>query len=491
MFSADPLDKLDQYSYQKSMTFRYDAVVKLIQKQIESGTLKVGDRLPSVRQLSLMTGYSTVTVHHGYELLESEGYCAARPRSGFYLTRTLPQSGGFPVDAGKLAEPVEALAIPDLPQALLLSWQKQALETFGAPQPSDDLYHCEELDSVLRRILRGRKPTAIDMTEGDDELRLQIARRAAKRGIVSRHQDIVVTGSAMQGFNLCLDAFTDPGDIILIESPSYFPTLLGIKRRNLRVVEIYSHPVTGTDPDQFEYLVRNNRIRVAVLMANHHFPTGVTYSEDAMQRIVAAARKHNVTIIENDMLGELNHGKGHAPSLKQFDGDDTVVQFSSFEHSLSPEYGLGWVVGGKHSRRLLAASYLSGYVTNDRRVQRAVAEYLSSRSLDRNLRRIRDTLAQRMERGLQILAENLPSDCSVSRPTGGYMCWIRAPKRFSSSSAVSTLHKHDVGILPGPVFSTAQSFENFFALNLSFPWTDSNVAKLVDLTRLVAVERSV
>ena len=465
------------------MTYLYNVVVEHIRKRIDAGTLKVGDRLPSVRQLSQTTGFSTVTVHHGYELLESQGYCAARPRSGFYLTRSPPQLRDFPLDDESSAEPV---SIQDVPRSLLLAWQRRALEAFGAPNPSEDLYDCSELDRTMRRILRGRRPGGEDQAEGDRELREQIARRAAQRGVLSRSQDIVITGSAMQGFNLCLDAFTDPGDVILIESPSYFPSLSAIKRRNLRVVEIYSHPKTGTDPDQLRYLVSNNRIRVALLMANHHFPTGVTYGEEAMQRIVAAAQKHDVTIIENDMLGELNYGKGHTPSLKKFDAGDTVIQFSSFEYSLSPEYGLGWVIAGKHARRLLAASYLGGYLTSDRRVQRAVAAYLSSRSLDRNLRGLRDNLAARMDRGLRLLADSLPVDCSVSRPAGGFMCWVRAPLRFSASSAISALHRHDVGILPGPVFSAAQSFENFFALNLSCPWTSENQVKITRIARLIA-----
>lgn len=465
------------------MSYLYDAVVSLIRDRIDAETLKIGDRLPSVRQMSLQTGFSTVTVHHGYELLESQGYCVARPRSGFYLTRIPLQLRDFPQgDEGS----VEPVAIQDVPRSLLLAWQRRALEAFGAPKPSDDLYDCSELDRILRRILRQQTTPVDDAAAGNLELRSQIARRAAQRGVMSRSQDIVITGSAMQGFNLCLDSFTDPGDVILIESPSYFPSLSAIKRRNLRVVEIYSHPKHGTDPDQFKYLVSNNRIRMALLMANHHFPTGVTYSESAMQRIVAAAQKYDVTIVENDMLGELNYGKGHAPSLKQFDTGDTVIQFSSFEYSLSPEYGLGWVIAGKHTRRLLAASYLGGYLTSDRRVQHAVAQYLASRSLDRNLRGLRQNLAARMERGLRLLAENLSPECSVSQPVGGFMCWIRAPLRFSSSSAITALQRHDVGILPGPIFSAAQSFENFFALNLSCAWTTENEAKITRIGRVIA-----
>ncbi|EHR01060.1 aminotransferase-like domain-containing protein [Bradyrhizobium sp. WSM471] len=466
------------------MPYRYNAVVEHIRKRVDAGTLKVGDRLPSIRQLSLLTGFSAVTIHHGYELLESRGYCTARPRSGYYLTRISSELGDFSQDGENSVEPI---SIGDFPQALLLSWQNRTLNAFGAPQPSDDLFDCAELDSVMRRILRRRKLPAKDAVMGDIDLRLQIAKRAAQRGIFTRYQDIIVTGSATQGLNLCLDALTDPGNVILVESPSYFPALSSIKHRNLRVVEIYSHPRTGVDPDQFEYLVKNNNIRVALLMANNHFPTGITYGEEGMKRIVAAAHKNTVTIIENDMLGDLYYGISNPRSLKKFDSSETVLQFSSFECSLAPEYGLGWVIAGKHAQPILAASCLGGYAINDFRIQQALAEYLSCHSQDRHLRRIRDTLASRMERGLQLLGERLPAGCSISRPNGGYMCWVHAPQGFKSGRAARALHKQRVSILPGPVFSAAaRSFENLFALNFSFPWTTTNEAKIGKIADSIA-----
>src|SRR5690606_7727115 len=140
---------------------------------------------------------------------------------------------------------------------------------------------------------------------------------------------------------------------------------------------------------------------------NNHYPTGVTYDEDTMQRLVRSAAENNVVLIENDVLGELSYGASGAPSLKQYARDDPVLQCGSFENSLSPEYGIGWVLAGKHAQRLAAASYLGGYASSDSRTQSAIAEYLNSHSLDRQLRQIRTTLQGRMEYGLSLLAGHL------------------------------------------------------------------------------------
>lgn len=465
---------------------RYNAVVDLIRKRIAAGTLKVGDRLPSVRQLSALTGYSSVTVHHGYELLESLGVCVAKPRSGFYLSKLPPQMDEFP--EGETSYDVEPMVVHNLPDSLLLTWKRRGLEAFGAFYPSGELFHREEIDKVMRQVLRrgiGRNQGA-DAPEGDLLLRQEISKRAAKRGTFARAQDIVVTGSAAQALGLCLDTFTEPGDIVLVETPSYFPMLAAVKRRSLRVLELYSHPSYGADPEQFEYLLKNNNIKVALIMANQHYPTGCSYPEHSMQRIVAAAARHNVLILENNMFGDLRYDDSISVSLKAYDMSDTVVQFSSFENSMSPEYGIGWIVAGKYSRQLLATQYLSGYITRDGLVQRAVAEYLASHSQDRHLRRIRKQLEERMKRGIDLIESSFPSSCSISNPSGGFMCWLRAPVSTDARAISMLAVKENFSVLPGPVFSVDGSLKHFFALNFSFPWTDANENALTSLGRMIA-----
>ncbi|RUW30328.1 GntR family transcriptional regulator, partial [Mesorhizobium sp. M1A.F.Ca.IN.020.06.1.1] len=111
---------------------RYEVIVDLIKQRIRTGTLKIGDRLPSVRQLSEDTGYSPITVHHAYELLEAEGVCEARPRSGFYIVG-LPSKGASRKIGGGNAE---GEAVKDLPEALLHIWYSNQLGAFGSFHPS-------------------------------------------------------------------------------------------------------------------------------------------------------------------------------------------------------------------------------------------------------------------------------------------------------------------------------------------------------------------
>lgn len=233
-----------------------------------------------------------VTVHHAYSLLESDGVIRARPRSGFYLQRApRPMHEFAPFSDEVLAEDRSPSAIADLTFSIMSSWTKPGLETFGSVLPSADLFPEGDLKYFLRKelrhkVMRMRVPSP---PEGEASLREFISKRLVERGLHVGTEGIVLTQGGAHALNLCIETVTQPGDLVLVESPSFFPMLAALQRRNLRAVEIYSHPKNGIDPDQFAYLMDSNPVSACLLMATHHYPTGITYSDDAMRRVVAKA----------------------------------------------------------------------------------------------------------------------------------------------------------------------------------------------------------
>ncbi|MER8417529.1 GntR family transcriptional regulator [Mesorhizobium sp. M1329] len=127
----------------------------MIQQRLDAGAIEVGNRLPSIRQVSAQTGYSMVTVHHAYSLLESEGVVRAGPRSGFYLERPprpLQEFAAFTDEM--LAEDRSPVAIANLTFNIMSSWTRPGLETFGSVMPSVDLFPEGDLNYFVRKILR-------------------------------------------------------------------------------------------------------------------------------------------------------------------------------------------------------------------------------------------------------------------------------------------------------------------------------------------------
>lgn len=458
---------------------RYEHLKELIEKAISTGSIRAGERLPSVRQMAERSGYSVATVQRAYEILEAEGVCYAKPRSGyFYSGRAWRPHSDWPVELDDAAQ--EPKFIRTESEKLLVKWHQSSpkiLETF---LPNRDLFLTEPLDKLFRRAIRQghRDNETVGMSSSEPALLVELAKRAAQRNIFVRPSEIIVTRSGTAALNLCISVFARPGDIILVESPSYFHSLASLRRRELQAIELYSHPTEGLDPDQFEYLLAKHDVKVCILCVTNRYPTGVSYSRDVVRSLVRSAQKHNAIIIENDTFGELSY-KGDSITLKEFDDTGNVITFSSFTNTISPQYGLGYVISGRFTEELLAVQYSTGMQGSDRWMQKAIAGYLSSFSHDRQLRRIRTALEQRMSRGLDTLKANLSKDCVLSEPSGGYMCWLRAPKSYDAARVIDGDAKFAAGMcLPGGLFSITEAYANYVAFNFSAAWTEANLAAL-------------
>ena len=467
---------------------RYEEVVSYIHKRIEAGTLKPQERLPSVRALSQATGFSIVTVHHAYALLESEGVIEARPRAGFFVAARAQPLRNFPdANSPKPLLSDTPIAIDSLNFKVMAAWHNRSLEAFGAVYPSGDIFPRRRINQTLRQVLLRDPERALetDAPEGDPLLREIIAKRVAQRGIIVRPADVLITGGGLQGLDICVGAMTRPGDTVLVETPTFFPLLDTLRRRHLLALEIYSHPKTGIDPDQFAYLLERNRVAACLLMPVNHSPTGVTYSEETMRRIVRIASERKVPVIENDLFGYLSYASEFTPSLKTFDAEGYVIQFSSLPGLAPSGYGISWITSERFHGALLEQKFFTNLFGGDGPLQRAAAEFIAKGAYDRHLRNIRSTLAQRMQRGLRLVSGMLPKDCAISDPSGGFVCWIRGPQQFDALTASRRALLANISFAPGPMFSPAASFRNFLALNFSFDWTEERIEQLEKVAALI------
>ena len=466
---------------------RYEEVVSYVQKRIEAGTLKPSERLPSVRALSRATGFSIVTVHHAYALLESEGVIEARPRTGFFVKALRRPQQNFPAQVPKAELSQTPISIDSLNFKVMAAWHNPSLEAFGAVYPSGDIFPRRRINQTLRQVLL-RHPehgAETDAPEGDPMLREILAKRMAQRGILVRPADVLSTGGGLQGLDICVGAMTRPGDTVLVETPTFFPLLDTLRRRQLLALEIYSHPKTGIDPDQFAHLLARNKVAACLLMPVNHPPTGVTYSEDTMRRIVQIATSRQVPIIENDVFGALSYAGDFTPCLKSFDPEGYVIQFSSLPGLTPSGYGISWITSERYYSVLLEQKFFTNLFGGDGPLQRAAAEFIAKGAYDRQLRAICATLGQRMQRGLRLVSGMLPKDCAISQPDGGFLCWIRGPQGFDAVSASRRALQANISFAPGPMFSPAAAFRNFLALNFSFEWTEERIAKLEKVASLL------
>jgi DNA-binding transcriptional MocR family regulator len=302
----------------------YEKVARLVETQISAGTLRTNDRIPSVRSMSRTAGVSIATVVQAYWHLENAGLIASRPQSGFFVrarnAERIPQPKARTIRAAKPRS--VATEVLDACRETLLRTDIVMLNgAFASPA----LYPTTRLNNIAREVLRERPWNAgeIIASPGHEGLRREIAKRMSLLGTPTTADEVVITGGTMDAITLTLGVLCEPGDTVLVESPTYFGILQAVEHLRLKVIEVPNHAGqganSGIDVEAVRRAVRSNKLAAAVLMPNFNNPAGSLTPDDAKRELVELLTGNNVPIVEDDIYGDLNYTGERPLSLRAFD----------------------------------------------------------------------------------------------------------------------------------------------------------------------------
>jgi DNA-binding transcriptional MocR family regulator len=461
---------------------RYEVLANTMAAEIRSGSLKVGARMPSLRQVIAQHGVSQSTVFRAYYLLEEWGLIRAQERSGYYV------APGAAVAQSHAQQPARAPAEPakvdisNLVFSVLEAARHQDIVPLGSAFPSPLLFPLQRLARSLGQATRFVSPwsTVADLPPGNEALRSQIALRYLGMGIAQPADELVVTNGALEALNLCLMAVTRPGDVVAIESPGFYAALQAIERLDLRAVEIPVDPRSGLDLDALEQALKNYPIRACWFMTNFQNPTGVTLSVEKKRALVDLLDRHDIPLIEDDVYGELHFQADYPLPARAFDKRGMVMHCSSFSKTLAPGYRIGWVAAGKFAdkvQKLKLMTTLSSSIP----VQAGLADYLQHGGYDRHLRKLRSALLAQLAGMDAAIRRWMPPGVKWTRPDGGYFVWLEFPEPIDAMELHRLAIEHGISVAPGPMFSATHAFENCIRLNFGHPWN----AKIDDALRVL------
>lgn len=467
---------------------RYQSLAGETEKLITDGVLRAGDRLPSVRQVCRTHGFSPVTVTQAYYLLESRGLIEARPKSGYFVRARLGQRLHEPEMSHPLGNSTE-LQVSDFIFQILSSVRNPAVVPLGSSFPSPYLFPFDKLGRFLCQAARKFDPisTVTDLPPGNEELRRQIVLRYLSRGAVVPTDEVVITSGAMEGLNLCLQAVTAPGDLIAIESPTFYAGLQASERLGLKVIEIPSHPREGISLAALEEALRLHPIKACLLMLNFANPTGALVSDERKKNLIDLLRRHDVPLIEDDVYGELYFGAQAPLCSKAEANNDHVMHVSSFSKCLAPGYRIGWVAAGRYAEKIIRLK-LSTTLATTVPVQIAIAEFLKHGSYDHHLRRLRQQLAVQESVLIDAVERHFPAQAKLARPAGGYFMWIELPAQVDTLKLHKMALDQGISLAPGPIFSAKREFANCMRLNYGYPDSARQQEAIATLGRLIAAQ---
>ncbi|MES2488575.1 MAG: PLP-dependent aminotransferase family protein [Pseudomonadota bacterium] len=465
---------------------RYQEIADEIASLIARGTLRVGQRIPSVRKASTQHKVSAGTVLQAFDQLEARGLIEARPQSGYYVRA---QHSGFAPEPQSTAPQSRAvqLDVSELVFGVLEQIKHRELVPLGSAFPSPELFPLARLNRMAAAAARRQKTWASvdDLPPGNAELRHQIALRYLESGCAVAPDDIVITCGALEAINLSLQAVTRPGDTVAIESPTFYSTLQAIERLGLRAVEIATHPRTGIELTALEAALKSHNIKACVLVTTFQNPLGACMPDENKATLIKLLIHHDVPLIEDDVYAELYFGGERPRPAKAFDKSGLVLHCGSFSKCLAPGYRVGWVAAGRYRTQVERIKLMTTLSTASL-PQAAIAAFLKHGAYERHLRHLRHTLASQCQEMMRAVSQHFPEGCRMTRPEGGYMLWIELPKSVDALQLHQLALDQGISIAPGPIFSAQRKYRNCIRLNFGYPWTPRVEKAVKTLGRLAS-----
>ncbi len=455
-----------------------DELASLIHKRV----LCPGDRVPSVRSAARSHQVNPSTILRAYFELEIRGLIESRPRSGYFVRSVPLRQIPRPLPSAP-APHATAVVVDDVMVELAHAVNRPHHISLGFCRLNPELLPSEDLNRMAARVVRRLDPSRVnrDLTPGDPELRRLIALRYLDAGCVVPAEEIVITSGGREGIVLALRALTHPGDTVAIETPSEWPQFAGLAALGLRVQEISTEGETGIDLVALEEALQSRSIKACLVTPTFQNPLGSRMPDENRRALANLVAHYGVPLIENDPVPELYFEGARPRPVKALDGAGEVLHCGSFAACVAPAYKIGWIAAGRYRASVERTQMLLSQGAAAA-CQAVIAEYLAHGAVERNFRRLRESLSARRDAMVMAIADHFPDGCRMTQPTGGSLLWIELPQGTDSLKLYQRAHQIGVSVAPGLMFSARQEYGNCLRLNYGF----ASVEQIHDGIRRIA-----
>src|SRR5512147_3053803 len=422
-----PLDR-------QSETPLYQQIKDYLRQGILSGSLAPDTRLPASRQLAQDLGVNRITVENAYAELEAEGLILSRLGSGTYVLAPDTLSP-LPKNDPEAPWPLWQQSLqgyrntirnrPPKPKALR---HPQPI-SFASGIGDANMFPADEFRKVLQTLMRRDGFDALNYGErnGYGPLRESITHILASQGLQTRPDDILITAGSQQALSLVSQLLLNPGDVILVENPTYSGALDLFRALGFKVVGI---PVDdqGMQVDGLEKLLQQHHPRLIYTIPNFHNPTGTCLNGQRRRQLISLADRYNVPVLEDDFVGDLRYEGRAQPALKALDPGGRVIYISTFSKMLMPGLRVGFLAAEGPVYDCLVNFKRVNDLTTSTLIQRALETYVTVGRYQAHLRRSCQIFRRRRDVMLTAIKRYLPASVHCDSPQGGLFIWLQLSK---------------------------------------------------------------
>ena len=276
---------------------------------------------------------------------------------------------------------------------------------------------------------------------------------------------VLPTTGSTQAMDLLCKALIDPGDVILVENPSFLGNLQCMKLYQAKLVPVDSDD-NGLMLDKLEEAMKEHHPKMLYVIPTFQNPTGKTLAADRRKPITELAAKYGVVVAEDDPYRDLRYAGEGAPAIKSYDEEGWVVFLGSFSKIISPGLRVGYMVGDPRILRKCTMGKQSADVHTANLNQAIVDQFLRRNLLPDHISTICRSYKAQMEAMLEELA-SFPEGTKYVRPEGGLFIWVELPEGIDCKALLDKAVERHVAYVPGTHFYAHGGHGNTFRLNFS------------------------
>lgn len=434
---------------------KYVQIANHIKKLIDNKDISDGEKLPTIRELADILEVNNVTIVNAYKKLKSDGYAFQKVGSGTYAKRK-ELTSLFNREYSRIFKNM-------LPEEL------EKIIDFTGETNTEVYFPINEFKSVINKVLDRDGANALIIKEplGYEKLRETINKSFWNNKLDL--DNILIVSGAQQGIDIASKAIVNINDNVIVEKPTYGGALSVFKWRRANIFEIEIKE-DGVDLDEFEEILKKNKISCFYTMSYFQNPTGISYSREKKLKLLELSKKYDFYIIEDDYLSELIYDNNiiHEP-LKKLDKYERVIYIKSFSKIFLPGIRLGYMVTPASFNEIIQSSKINTDITTSSLMQRALELYISEGFWKEHIAYQCREYKKKYKLIKSLIEDELLDKVTYIDPKGGLYFYIKLKdKSITSKELFYKLKRRNVFITPGVIFyRDSKNGDYFFRIGFS------------------------
>ena len=350
-----------------------------------------------------------------------------------------------------------AMMKPSEIRSLFAVASRPEIVSLAGGMPNLSAFPMEMMASVVQKLIldNGQEALQYGSGQGHPKLREQICDVMALEGIRAHPDDVIVTTGSQQALDLVSRIFIDPGDVVLVEAPSYVGALGTFHQYEAKVVH-----VTVDDNGLIPIALREaivatratgRKIKFLYLIPNYQNPSGVLLSAERRTEILEICREESIFVIEDNPYGLLGFD-GPSPNAMRAEDSENVIYLGTFSKTIAPGFRVGWALVPQALKEKLVIASESSILCPSNFAQLAISSYLSDQPWRDQIASFTQLYKARRDAMLETLEETFPAGATWTKPGGGFYVWVTLPPEIDTKALMPKAIVSKVAYVPGTAF---------------------------------------